>query len=284
MFYWQSPELDGEDLSTRPTILLIHGLASNARMWQGVAEILTTKGFLVCAPDLRGHGRSSKPDIGYDFPTISVDIDYVLRYLVENSSPSWERPVIAGQSWGGNVTLDFCATRPWSASGLVLVDGGIIQLGDRFPEWEACASALAPPVIEGMTPQDLEDRFRQTHPSWPESGIQGMLGNFYVTAQGTVAPALSFEHHMNILRNLWAHRPADLYSKIRVPALIVCARSSNSAGNTSDKDSQVALAKMCLIKSDVEWLDSDHDIHAQHPDVLSEMILVRYQNGFFLET
>ena len=78
----------------RPT-LLVHGLASNATLWSGVADSLALDGHPVAAVDLRGHGRSSKPDVGYDFATINSDLLAVLGRL------GWVtgEPVIAGQSW-----------------------------------------------------------------------------------------------------------------------------------------------------------------------------------------
>ena len=73
-------------------MLLVHGLASNARMWDGVAEELSARGHRVVAVDLRGHGQSTKPSVGYDFTTITDDL------LAVVSSMGGEKPVVAGQS------------------------------------------------------------------------------------------------------------------------------------------------------------------------------------------
>ena len=48
------------------TWVLTHGLASNARLWDGVARRLAEAGHRVVTVDQRGHGQSSKPDDGYD--------------------------------------------------------------------------------------------------------------------------------------------------------------------------------------------------------------------------
>jgi alpha-beta hydrolase superfamily lysophospholipase len=56
--------VDGARLAVRrwradgAPILLVHGLASNARTWDGVAEALVAAGHDVAAVDLRGHGAS----------------------------------------------------------------------------------------------------------------------------------------------------------------------------------------------------------------------------------
>ncbi|HZZ48199.1 MAG TPA: alpha/beta fold hydrolase, partial [Pseudonocardia sp.] len=43
--------------AARP-VLLVHGMSSNARLWDGVAERLAAAGHPVVAVDLRGHGTS----------------------------------------------------------------------------------------------------------------------------------------------------------------------------------------------------------------------------------
>ena len=99
--------------------LLVLGLASNARLWDGVAHRLAGAGRTAVAIDLRGHGRSDKPDTGYDFATISED----LRLLI--GAIGLDRPVLVGQSWGANVVLDFAVRHPDLTRGIVLVDGGL---------------------------------------------------------------------------------------------------------------------------------------------------------------
>ena len=61
--------------------LLVHGLASNARTWDGVAARLVTYGHPVVSVDLRGHGRSSKPDGPYDVATVADDLAALIDAL-----------------------------------------------------------------------------------------------------------------------------------------------------------------------------------------------------------
>ena len=61
--------------------LLVHGLASNARLWDGMARRLAEAGRSAVAVDLRGHGRSDKPDAGYDFETIGGDLRALIGAL-----------------------------------------------------------------------------------------------------------------------------------------------------------------------------------------------------------
>ena len=119
----------GERRTDSPVFLLIHGLASNARMWDGVGDALQESGYASVAIDLRGHGLSDKPDSGYDFDTVCDDVVGVLDHL------SIDRAVFVGQSWGGNVVVHAAHRHPDRVIGSVAVDGGVIELGRVFPDW-----------------------------------------------------------------------------------------------------------------------------------------------------
>lgn len=253
--------------------LLVHGLASNARMWDGVATVLAAAGHPVVAVDQRGHGRSSKPDAGYDFETIVADLVALIASL------GWVRPVVVGQSWGGNVAVELGAAHPQLAGAIAAVDGGFIELGDRFPTWEQCRSALAPPRLIGTPAATMEGWIRDGHPSWPETGIIGSMANFEARADGTIAPWLTFERHMMILEALYAHRPSERYSKLIVPTLLIPADTGDVAW-THDKSSAVEAALARLPDGRVRWFSpADHDIHAQHPVELAEVLLDLSREG-----
>ena len=63
-----------------------------------VAPVLS-QNFNVYTLDQRGHGLSSKPDIGYDFDSISNDLTSICSKLNLHS------PLIVGHSWGDNVVI-----------------------------------------------------------------------------------------------------------------------------------------------------------------------------------
>ena len=247
--------------------LLVHGLASNARMWDGVAEVIAAAGHPVVAVDQRGHGRSSKPDHGYDFTTIVSDLVALIEAL------GWDRPVVAGQSWGGNVVIELAATRPHVRTAVAAVDGGFIELGSRFATWDQCREVLAPPRLVGTPLATIEGWMRRANPDWPESGIEGSLANFEVRPDGTIAPWLTFERHMMILEALYGHRPSDRYPHITVPALMIPADTGDVAW-THDKQDAVAAAVAALPRGRARWFSpSHHDIHAQHPVELAQVLL-----------
>src|SRR2546428_10929996 len=80
--------------------VLVHGLASNLRLWDGVAEDLAARGHTVVALDQRGHGRSDAPESSYGNAIAVADLHAAIEAL------GLERPVIAGPSRGGHVGLE----------------------------------------------------------------------------------------------------------------------------------------------------------------------------------
>jgi len=252
----------------RRPVLLVHGLASNARLWDGVAAVLSGAGHPVAAVDLRGHGRSAKPDEGYDVATVAGDLRSLLDVL------AWDRPVVAGQSWGGNVALELAAAWPGAVGALAGVDGGTIELHRRFPTWEACAAALRPPPLAGIPRATIERMLREMHPDWPDSGIEGQLACFEVRADGTVAPWLTLERHLLALRGLWGHRPGERYADVAVPTLLLGADPGPAAADShEEKTAGIDAAAAVLSDARVEWMRGDHDLHAQHPVAVAELLV-----------
>lgn len=261
-----------------PAFVLVHGLASNALMWHGAAARLAALGHAVATVDQRGHGRSDKPDAGYDLATAVADLRSLIAALAADD-PAFARPVAAGQSWGASVTLELGWLHPDEVAGVVCVDGGTMQLSDPFPEWEDCAAALAPPRLAGIPFVELEARIRQMHAGWPPSGIAGTLANFEVRPDGTAAPWLTFDRHMLLLRALWEFRPTTRYAGMKVPVVLVPADDPGFP-NREGKQQAVAAAADAIPRCAVHWFSpSHHDVHAEHPDRLAEVLHAEVDSG-----
>lgn len=251
------------------SFVLLHGLASNASTWDAVATRLAAHGHHVVAVDQRGHGLSDKPDDGYEFSEMVGDLARLLKSL------ELDAPVIAGQSWGGNVVLAFAAAYPGVAHRLVLVDGGFIDLQMR-PEasWERVASELRPPDLAGLPRSLLKERIRAAHPDWSDDGVEATLANFEILADGTVRPWLTLPRHMSILRAMWDQRPTTLYPLVTTPVTIVVAEDPGNPAWMEIKHSQVHAAAAALPKASVHWFPSTaHDIHVHRPAELATLML-----------
>ena len=269
VYDWTEPDAAGSPF------VLVHGLASNARLWDGVARNLAGLGHRVVAIDQRGHGHSSKPDVGYDMGTVADDLCRVVEHL------GWDRPVVVGQSWGGNVVIELAARQPGLTAGVACVDGGFIDLRRRFPEWADCERVMRPPALIGMAASRIEASMRAAHQDWPPEGVDGAMANFEIRPDGTIAPWLTLERHLAILRGMWEHDPTERFTRIVDPVLWLPADSGDVAW-TADKRSALDAAVAVLARSRVTWFSpADHDVHAQHPDRVATVLHDAADDGFF---
>lgn len=252
--------------SKRPEFVLLHGLASNARMWDGVGAALAEQGFASIAVDLRGHGQSPKPPVtgGYRFADVLGD---VLELLVDEGLTGDDRPTIAGQSWGGNLVVELGAVHPEAVRAVMAVDGGIIRLADRFPVWEECETALAPPELIGTPAERMRTWITTTHSDWPSAGIEGALANFEIRSDGTIAPWLTRDRHLAVLRGLWEHDPVQRFAELTLPTTIALADSGDASWTTDKRAGVSACVDASSAPIEVEWfVGADHDLHAQYPE------------------
>ena len=255
--------------------VLVHGLASNLRLWDGVAEDLHARGHTVVAVDQRGHGLSDAPESSHGLDIAVGD----LLALIETLGLS--RPVVAGQSWGGNVVLELGWRHPAAVRGIICVDGGIIELADWFPSWEACVAALTPPRLDHLTPAELEARMRAWSPGLPDRAIAAALACFRVREDGRVEPRLARDRHLEIVRSLWEHRPSTRYATLQTPTMLVLADTGDEA-RTAAKRRAEAQARAVTPRFRSHWFSpAHHDVHSQYPDRVAELFATAARDGFF---
>ncbi|MGI8807821.1 MAG: alpha/beta fold hydrolase [Acidimicrobiales bacterium] len=245
--------------------LAAHGLASNRRLWEGVAARLHELGHPVATVDLRGHGRSDKPENGYDFATMGDDLVDVLDAI------GFDRVVLAGQSTGGNLVVDLAARLPERVVGVAGIDGGALELARQWPDWEQCKEALAPPPLAGSPAASIEARLRRGHPGWSDWAIEASMANFEHLPDGTIRPWLSLERHLRILRALWEHRPSAVIPRLDVPVLLVMADTGDSWAEQKRTISDELVAVSAHVRA--QWFSpGDHDLHLQYPIELADLL------------
>ncbi len=261
-------------------VVLIHGLASNCRIWDLVAPILAEE-FRVVALDQRGHGQSFKPDTGYDFATVTSDLDGFIDSL------GLARPIIVGHSWGGDVALEYDIAYPGKASGLCFVDGGTIEISGRS-DWtlEDAKREMAPPLWTGVTLEAFSARLRSRGIAMGNPRIEDIvLANFSALDDGTIASRLSRENHIRIIEALWDHKPSELYPNVRCPVLLMPARQKGDDSPQARRfrrEESISRAESLLPKAKTVWMeDSIHDVPLQRPELVASTIATHVNNRFF---
>ena len=145
---FQSPEITLSYLQwnrgTKP-LLLLHGMADSGLVWSSLAASLA-RDYHVIAPDLRGHGESSKPDNDYGCQDIIGDLEALMDDL------GWENAHILGHSWGGKIAALWANNHPQRFRSLILVDPFYVG---KLPGWLKITFPLlyrVLPFLQGMKP------------------------------------------------------------------------------------------------------------------------------------
>lgn len=127
----QTVSLSGIELSYwewnqgREPLLLLHGLADCGLVWASLGDYLATH-YHIVAPDLRGHGDSSKPQEGYRFADFIGDLEALMQHL------GWSSASVLAHSWSAKILTIWATEHPERFRTLILVDPFFI---DRIPGW-----------------------------------------------------------------------------------------------------------------------------------------------------
>jgi pimeloyl-ACP methyl ester carboxylesterase len=196
------------------TILLVHGLASNAGFWRyNIADL--ARDYRVIAVDLPGYGRSSKGDYPYGMQFYADQLLYLMDEL------GIDRAVLTGHSMGGQIGITFALAYPERIDALVLAAPAGVEPFDRGAgDW--LKSVI---TINGVM-------------STPEDAIRRNLsGNFYrfsskwewmVEERTRMAKAEAMrEFAYTVTRSVDAmldEPTTDVLADLQVPVLIVYGR------------------------------------------------------------
>ena len=98
------------------TLVLIHGLLMNRRMYERLAPEMASRGNRVITMDLLGHGDSDKPqDMRiYSMSSFASQAAALVEHL------GLRAPVVGGTSLGANVALELAVHHPERAGGLFI--------------------------------------------------------------------------------------------------------------------------------------------------------------------
>jgi pimeloyl-ACP methyl ester carboxylesterase len=259
---------------------MLHGFPERWFSWRRQIPALAAAGWRVVAPDLRGYGQSDKPDEGYEMSTVVDDIADAINAIYPQRLTT-QKPVVLGQSWGGNLVVELAHRHPHLIRGIVAVDGGSIELSKAFPNWDECERTLRPPAIAGMQYDRLRSYIRAAHIDWSEEAIDGQMHNMELLDDGTIRPHLTMERHLKVLHGLWQHMPSTLWENITVPVLFTPAAKQED-DHTRTKRAQIAQALRVLPRAKVEWFEpADHDLHAQFPQRFAAVVDDAITTGFF---
>ncbi|MGB7442472.1 MAG: alpha/beta hydrolase [Coleofasciculaceae cyanobacterium] len=139
-------------------LLLLHGLADNALVWSNLGDSLSQE-YHIVAPDMRGHGESSKPEQDYSFERAIADLEALMDHV------GWQSAHVVGHSWTGKLAPIWARKHPERLRSMILVDPIFIW---QIPSWLKITFPLlyqVLPFLKGMGPfasyEQAEEQARQ---------------------------------------------------------------------------------------------------------------------------
>ena len=223
----------------------------------------------------------------YSVEQSAYDVQQVLLHLQHCYPSHWcqspaAKAIVVGHSYGANVVVKL-ASLPCVGqliSGVVGVDGGYINLQNKYPTMESCCQALAPPSLQHMSQMSFEHMIRCEW-AWgqPEDAIQHLLRNFGYTSNGsgtTVFAKLRLQSHMAFLRDLYENPPD--FQTIKLPVLLLPAGSGGANHFSLSVKKDIDHVRQCVPSScpvSVQWYAgaSHMFIPIEFPEKIVESIL-----------
>ncbi len=267
-FEWGPPSPD------RATYLLVHATGFHARCWDQVVAALPP-GAHVVAPDLRGHGRSYRPESLGDW---SVTADDLLPLIDSLPGPL----VGVGHSMGGVCIVRAAALRPDRFRQLYLIDPVIFApeyyAADHPPQGDPDDHFVSRRRNHWASADEMIARFADRHPynGWDPAVLadycrHGLLpradGDGFELA---CPPRLESSAYLGSA----AFNPHAAAATISCPVTVVRARSAERSGQPDFSISPTwpGTASTFRNATDLYWPDCTHFIPMEAPGRIASLI------------
>jgi 3-oxoadipate enol-lactonase len=155
-------------------IALIHSIALDRSIWDGVVEELAGKAS-VLTYDARGHGRSGRAPGPYTVDLFAQDLAELMNHV------EWPSAVVAGCSMGGNVAQALGGLYPERAAGLGLIDTTACYGAEASVQWRQRAITARTQglgsMVDFQAARWFSDAFRAERPDLVSAATRVFLAN-----------------------------------------------------------------------------------------------------------
>jgi pimeloyl-ACP methyl ester carboxylesterase len=187
----------------RPVVLL-HGFPDSGRLWRHQVPALAQAGFRVIVPDLRGYGRSDKPEdvAAYSMMFLAGDVLAIL------AAEQIDRAHIVGHDWGAALAWGLASLVPDRVDHLTVLSVGHPATFRRTPRQREKSWYMLlfqfPGVAERWLSEDDWANFRAWggHPD-----ADGVIAD--LEANGSLTPGLNW-YRANVPPDSWVTPPPQL--------------------------------------------------------------------------
>jgi len=216
-------------------VLLLHGFPDSGRLWRNQVPALAEAGFRVIVPDLRGYGRSGKPEAveAYSLPFLAGDALAVLADL------DIDRAHVVGHDWGAALAWGLAALAPERVDHMVALSVGHPSTFRRSPRQREKSWYMLlfqfPGIAERWLSGDNWANFRNWagHPD-----TDHVIAD--LEANGSLTPGLNW-YRANVPPESWVDPPLVL-PPVQAPAMGVWSTGDIALTETQMTDSAENVA------------------------------------------
>ncbi|TVZ02857.1 alpha/beta hydrolase [Trebonia kvetii] len=246
----------------RPVVLL-HGFPDSGRLWRNQVPALAGAGFQVIVPDLRGYGRSGKPEAveAYSLMTLAGDVLAVLGDV------GVAKAHVVGHDWGAALAWGLASLAPAAVDHLVVLSVGHPTTFRRTPRQREKSWYMLlfqfPGIAERWLSGDDWANFRNWagHPD-TDQVIADLETN------GSLTPGLNW-YRANVSPETWVQPPPSL-PPVQAPTMGIWSSKDMALTETQMTESAANVAGPWRY----ERLDGPgHWMQLEAPDQVNALLL-----------
>lgn len=265
---WHGNEIAFHRCGEGEPVIFIHGIASSFDTWNAVLPELG-KTHLAIAPDLLGHGRSSKPRGDYSLGAFATNLRDFMEALEIPSA------TIVGHSMGGGIAMQFVYQFPKRCRRLVLVGSG--GLGPEVtPLLRAATLPGSELVIQAATSDRVENVGRSVAGQLRRWGFRAppsmaSIGSHFLALKDSEARKAFVTTARSVMD--WRGQRIDardrLHLAAKFPTMIVWGRRDRLIPVTHGMEAHASIPGSRLEIFD----ESGHFPHEHHAERFTEVLL-----------
>lgn len=253
-------------------LVLVHGWGDTGETWQFVVDHLPERRTCI-ALDMRGFGRTQRPQDGYWFADYLADLEAILDRLVPTEAVD-----LVGHSMGGNVVALYAGVRPQRVRRLVNLEGfGMSrtspeQAPGRYAQW---LDEVRNPA-QYATYDDYEQFLkvlRRRNPRTPPDRLEFVARSWARERDDGRVELWADPKHKHVNPVLYQRDQAEACWRACIaPVLYVIGAESELAKRMSDEISAARLQEIFRDVRVVTVPGAGHMLHHEQPAAIATLI------------
>jgi pimeloyl-ACP methyl ester carboxylesterase len=246
-----------------PPVMLLHGFPDSGRLWRHQVPALAGAGFRVIVPDLRGYGRSDKPEAveAYSMGLLAADVLAVLADL------EIARAHVIGHDWGAALAWGLASLAPGSVDHLAVLSVGHPATFRRTYQQREKSWYMLLFQFPGVAERWLTDHDWANFRTWAlHPDADDVIAELEAT--GSLTPGLNW-YRANVPPESWV-APPPVLPPVQAPTMGIWSTADIALTETQMTDS----AKNVAGPWRYERLDGPgHWMQLEAPDQVNELLL-----------